>query len=491
MRNRCLRRNSQNCCDQKDMKTSFIRSFFIILTVLSLCLCACEEEPVPKKSFGEVDALTDGAVLISDTAEEDAGDEQELSNETATSDSTIKTSLRIDTENLTPAMKKMVGLCDAINMAGVEMREIYSFEDPDFVWHCVHLYVCNCTDKNMGFKRVIYAMFGKLSKVPDVPFEAGNEDLEDDEPSHVRISNNLKYRFLAGDRGLSACEVRRVVQYSDGSLEMEIALVDSESGEETVSFIYTMRANTRNTTTSAVFDYEITGARPADKTTRDKIDGMPFVVPIIQVYGYDSYTEEDPEYYDVEEVLYFNSFAETDEEMDKLNGRISDEILAYANSPCPEGSWHEICSYPLTTYDYVQFATTFATYPVYAQDPDIRCYNYSKNEKRAMDENDAYALCNMSGNTMAEHVRSLWKPSGAAETLTDVIYKGFLVRRDGSTDVFFTINVNNTEAEPYSRLMVYNSGSDDLRWAFDEGGIVPEEDEDAVKPKLTHGRKDK
>ena len=53
------------------------------------------------------------------------------------------------------------------------------------------------------------------------------------------------------------------------------------------------------------------------------------------------------------------------------------------------------------------------------------------------------------------------------------------------------IKVNNTEADPYSRLVVYNSAADEIRYAFEGEGIIPEDEEDVIKPKLTHGRKDK
>ena len=91
--------------------------------------------------------------------------------------------------------------------------------------------------------------------------------------------------------------------------------------------------NTRNTTTSAIFDYEITGVRPADRKTSDRISGIPFLVPVIQVYGYDSYERDDPKYNEVEEVLYFDSFSDEDEQMDVLNERIEHEILEYAIHP--------------------------------------------------------------------------------------------------------------------------------------------------------------
>ena len=483
------------------MKDSNIRHLILITVILSLILCACKQESVPKSNFGDVDVLSDGEILINGITEEDAeGSDEKEEEEAATSDSPIKTAKKLELDDLTPEITKMVALCDAINMTCVEQQKAYTADDPEFVWHCIHLYVVNCTDKEMGFKKVgdvvdaspsvvsdlIYAMFGKITAIPALPSLEG----EGGRP-HMWVSNDLKYRFALGDRGTSTSELRRVTQYSDGSLEMEVALVDSESGDETVSFNFAMRANTRNTTTSALFDYEITGVRPADKTTSDKMSGMPFPVAVMQVYGYDSYEEDDAKYNEVDEVLYFNSFAEPDEGIEELNARISHEILEYANAPLDDVSWHEICSYPLTTYDYVQVATTYITYPNYGVDPEIRTYNYSKDELRAMDKSDAMALCQMTEKELTDKVSGLWKPESDAESLAGVEYRGFLVRADQSVDVYLMIKVNNTEADPYSRLVVYNSAADEIRYAFEGEGIIPEDEEDVIKPKLTHGRKDK
>lgn len=484
------------------MRSSFIRS--IIILCAAAFLVACEEETVQKSSFGEVDALTDGDVLLNpnESATEEAGEEESSAGDPATVTTTLKTASQVDLNDVPDGISKMVALCDAINMTCVEQQKTYNADDPEFVWHCVHMYAGNCRDKRMGFKRVgdaveadpgkiieiVYAMFGKLNKIPEIPSSIISES-RDNEP-HIRISNNLKYRFTVGDRGLSKPELRRATKYSDGSLEMEVALVDRDTGEETVSFIYTMRANTKDTTTSAIFDYEITGARAADKITSDKISGMPFLVSLIQTYGYDSYPEDDPKHDSVEEVLSFNSYKDNVPGMEELNSHISREITEYALSPLDEVSWHEICSYPVTTDGYVQVATTFITYPAYGKDPDIRCYNYDKKKLRAMEYSDVLAMIALTDGELTEHVKSLWKPQSNAETLTGLTYRGFMIRHDSSADIFFMIDVDNKDAEPYSRLIAYNSKSDKIRYVFETGGPVSTEEEDAFKPILTHGQKE-
>lgn len=469
--------------------------------MFAVMLAGCAPAAVPKSSFGQVDVIQDGEVLV-DSVNGKAEDEPSEEEESATSDSPMRTATTLDPADLPYSILQMAGLCDAINMACVEQQKIYAADDNDFVWHCVHLYVCNCTDRSMGFKNigeyveadprivnnVIYAMFGKIKEVPPLTEAVLNDS--DGNEAHIMISNGLTLRFRAGDRGTSKSEVRRATLYSDGSLEMEVALVDDETGEETVSFIYTMRANTKDTTTAALFAYEITGVRAADKLSSDKMNGVPFLTPVIQTYGYDSYDKDDPKYNEVVEVLQFASFKDHVPGMEVINDKIAKEVIAYADSPTDEVSWHEIISYPLTTGDYVQVATTLATYPTYAEDPDIRCYNYDNKKSRIMDINDALSICQMTNAKLNDRVKELWKPEGS-QTLTDMEYKGFMVRADGSADIFFMFSISDPEADDQTRLAVYNSGSDSLRYAFEGSGVIPPDETDKMKPELTHGVKDR
>lgn len=476
------------------MKSYNTRMIISSVLICMVVLCGCKQQHVEKSSFGQVDVFSDGEVLVDDVDSESDPDEEEAAEEQfASSERPIKTSSKLDVDLLPPEVEEMVGLCDAINMTCVELQSAYNFTNTDFVWHCVHMYVSNCKDERMGFEKVgdsceadpkivnavIYAMFGKLSSIPKVS-GVTFEDIGRD--AHVKISNDLKYQFSVGDRGISEPQVRNATQYSDGSLEMEVALVNGETGEETVSFIYTMRANTRDTTTGALFAYEITGVRPADRATSDRIEGMPFLVPVMQVYGYDSYDKNAPKYAEVEEVLYYNSFKEHVPGVDELNARISHEILEYANGSEDEESWHEICSYPLTTDEYVQVATTFVTRPGDGSDPDIRCYNYDKKKTRALDMNDALALIDTTNEKLLARIGELAGSGSSADV------RGFIIRRDGSVDVFCMIT--KADEEPGKKLAAYNSGTDELRFVFDGGFVIPEDETDNMKPELTHGRKD-
>lgn len=459
--------------------------------VLAACLCACRQDPAPKSPFGQIDATQDGVVLVSNAEEgsDESGDGEE--DEKTTTD-TIKTSTQLDVNDLPVGIQRMTALCDAVNMACVELQKVYSADNNELIWHSVHMYVGNCKDADMGFKRVgeyieadpkivdaaIYAMFGKLRSIPEIPDNLMS-GAENDPNSHIQISNDLKYRFTAGDRGTSAPDVRRVTEYSDGSCEMEVALVDTESGEETVSFIYTLRANTRDTTTTAVYDYEITGVRAADRITSDKMNGTPFLTSLIQTYDGE----------DVVEVLYFNSFKEHVPGMEELDQTISRELVDYATDPVGEGKWHSIISYPVTTDDYVQFAVTYDICPDEDNDPGIHSYNYDKKKSRAMDLNDAYGACGITADKLSEKVTSLYMSDHPEDAVSSVSPCGFIVLNDGSVLIFHELTVTEGDGGVHKRLATYDSASSSLKYYKDTEDFIPGELTDTFKPPLTHGRK--
>lgn len=468
-------------------------SCIIAITVaVSILMTACQSDVSSRRSFGQLDPTVDGVVLSGDDDEADI-----------TYDDPVRTSRELDPAELPRDLQLMVPLCDAINMACVQKQKVYSGIDSTLIWHCVHLFVVNCKEKDFGIDKVgefyeadpktvddaIYAMFGKIRAIPEMPARAFESVGEDSHP-HIQISNDLKYRFTEIDRGPTAPEVRSVTEYSDGSAEMTVALIDSETGEETVSFLYTMRANTRDTTTSARYAYEITGARPADLITDDKMSGTPFLDPVIQTYGYDLYPQEDKRYNEVSEIMMFRSFKLRVSGMDGLNERITNEVLAYSQTETDEQSWHEVISYPVTTDDYVQVATTCMTYPTYGQDPHIYCYSYDKKNRKAMEREDAFSLAGITGDEAEEAVRKLYDP-GKTGSINDVAYEGFIVNRDGSVNMYYMVGISDTKADAHNDLVVYNSTAKNVSRALGDDGLLTGIEEDSIKPPLTHGKKDR
>ena len=483
-------------------KRSFV-TIISIITLSSLLLNACKSEPVKKTRFGLTDAMSDGPVLAmingKSVTEEDSSEEE---GEVATG-SSLKTAKSLDIDQLPENISKMIGLCDAINMVCVEKQKAYTADDEDFMWHCAHVFVINSNDKRLGLakagsyieaepdvvKDIMCAMFGKLREVPQIPESAMSDD---DGMAHISMGNNLKYRFSAGDRGMSEPEVRRVTQYSDGSLEMEVALIDSETHEETVCFIYSMRANTRDTTTSARYAYEITGARSADKATSDKISGLPYLVPVVQTYGYDSYAKGDPRYDETCEIMMYASFNEHVPGMEELNSKIRNEVLSVYENEVDSDSHLRICSYPVSNSDYIQLVTSVSVIKGDTTASDIHSYNYIVKKNRVMDENDALAVCEMTKNELYKRIISLWEEGSSFEgiPLSDPVLKGFIIRNDGSADMFCTLAVADAEGVTNDNVVAYNSSSDSIRVIPPDGDVLPESETDSVRPKLTHGRED-
>lgn len=483
---------------------SRIRSIIIIsnLVILIGLLCACEKEKAPKSSFGEIDPLQEGQILNSNTSSEEKTTTREYADEEAEngpSEEASEKGKELDVQHLPADIAKMIPICDAINQACIELNEAYSASNRSLVWRSVYAYICDSDDRSLGIKNVgealdvdssvvneiIYAMFGKIKEIPPIPKDSTSEYGKES----ISINTDLQYRFYNGDRGLSKPAVKSAKQYQDGSLELEVALVDSESEDEIVSFIYTMRANTRDTTSDARFLYEITGSRAGDIITEDKMNGTPYLVTVMQTYGYLSYDADDARYNEVNEVLSFMSFKKHVPGLDELNGEISHEILEYANNPLEEGYWNEICSYPLTTDKYVQVATTVATYPNDGSDPVLHSYNYDKSKRRAMDKNDAMVLCDIIDTELENDVITLTQSRLPDYSVSDAEYNGFIVKKDGSTDVFYSVRVDDSTKE-VARLVAYNSDTKDIRIVFEEGDVIPADECDGLKPVLTHGRKE-
>ncbi len=485
------------------MKVS--RKIFSVYTVICLVLMtfltACEEETVPKTRFGKVDPLQEGAVIISSTGDGYSSDEED--NTDSTTDTAVKTSVKLDIEEPSENIVKMAELCDAINMACVDLLKAYTDKDPEFMWNCIYLYAVSYYDRVPGFVQlggtidgdpdttvdVMYAMFGKMRQMPQMPETVRTSD---DEGPYMEISNNLEYRFRVSDRGTSAMELRDATQYSDGTMEMEVALVDSESGDETVSFIYTMRSNTRDTTSSALFEYEITGARPADSLTSDKMNGIPFAGILRQEYGYDLYDEGDEKYGQVDEILYFRSFQEHVPGMEDLNSRITREVTEYADQPDSRETWHRICSYPVTTEECVQIATVIESFRDDGNTAvSIFTYNYDKSKRRTMNMYDALSLCDITTSSALEaKVRSLAEDYVAQAVVQAVAYEGFVARADGSADVFYRLYVNKENTGREEMLVAFNSTTGALREITGEEEVIPAGECDRLKPVLTHGRKE-
>ena len=103
--------------------------------------------------------------------------------------------------------------------------------------------------------------------------------------------------------------------------------------------------------------------------------------------------------------------------------------------------------------------------------------------------NDALMLSGMKNPEMLQRVEDLFALQNENAEISDITYRGFMVRRDNSVDMFYMIGTEGAGETDGDHLMVYNSGTDELRYAFENGYVYPDDEIDQMMPKLTHGRK--
>ena len=83
------------------MKISKIGLYILITFTTALFMCACEEEEIPKSSFGQTDITQDGKLLIGEDGEEEDEEDQE----SRTSGTLSKTAKQLDLEELPSGIK--------------------------------------------------------------------------------------------------------------------------------------------------------------------------------------------------------------------------------------------------------------------------------------------------------------------------------------------------------------------------------------------------
>ena len=486
------------------------------LNVIMVMVCACltlsgcnNEDVGPTVSFGTEDILSEGKVLGvlgegKNDSEKTEDSQKESSSagekETSTNKSSgLKTATSLNVNNLPDDIEDMVELCDALSITSVEMGTSYG-NSPEYVWTAVHNAIMNADYKKDGYEikgdviladpkiadGMIRAMFGKVKNIPDIPMEMSKEP-DEGVPAEVSIGNDFMYHFSLGDRGDSWPEVRRATLYSDGSGEMEVALLGGPTAEEIVSFIYSLRVNTKDTSASAQYDYEITGQRPANRETSNKMNGVPFITMVMQ--NYPTGVKSELLGQSVEEIPYFNSYnRQRAKDIDALNARISYEIMEYAMENEQDGQWHEICTYPVSNMKYVQAAVTYSRWPNYGTDGNIRTYNFDVSGMKALDINDAYALCNMTADQLTKDIRRAYVPGNDKGKIDRIEIGGFLIKEDGSVDFYAVLYIDGTVDEPFDRIVAINSQTKKMRYIFESDEGVVSEEEDAFNPPLTHGK---
>lgn len=487
----------------------YLLSAFVLMIGLMLSGCNSSSGEVKKQKYdftegkvlGTLGTKDEDVKLGSSTAKLTSAAKQAESEATITENKTVEQS---EANRLSEDVKKMITLCDSLNRTSSQLGTKYN-TSPEYVWTAIHNYVMGADVEQEGFriegdvvvvdpdtvKRYVYAMFGELKDIPEIPYEF-QQKAGDEYSAPVTMGNDLKYRFAMGDRGDSRAEVESVISYTDGTKEVKVALIGEEDDKEDVCFIYSLRDNGKDTSATSQFAFEITGQRYADMLTDMKMKGIPYIDMVLQKYPSEEVSSGDSALNPtIEEVPYFCCNKEKNEAVEELNARISYEIMEFAMAKEDKQEWHEICSYPVTNSKYVQVVVTYSRWPNYGTEGNLTSYNYDVANSVAMGLEEALKLCNMTFEEVFSGIEKAYVPENEGDVYDRAEYDGFFVLQNGSIDFYATIYVNNPNAEPFNRIIAYNTEKKELRYIFEsETGVVSEKMVDTYIPNLTHGKQD-
>lgn len=410
----------------------------------------------------------------------------------------------ISGDNLTPEISNMIPLCDAVLCAQVESARTYSSTDAHLIWKSLRialgeakwktgvmeeanglLYV-----KHEKVNEYAYAMFGQLSTLPNIP----DDMIENSECMYQNspIDGEISECFALGDRGLTTIRVDDVAIHNDASISLTLSLVDLENEEEIASFVYDLRPNSKNTSKSAEFHYEITDSHPADDFTRMRMAKVPYIVPIVQLYGngaeaYLNDGRSSKHEKSCAEVLNYTCFGEPSPAIVRLNERINYELDP--NSENDKGVWNRIVTYPITGQDYVQMISTVSCESEGSIANYLYSYNYSKGTKSEIKREDALAMVNLSEDELIQKVIGTYGADNDDEALEGVEYCGFLIKDDESIEFYVKLNYANAAGGAVmDRIASFSTDSNRLIVFDTYDDIVKDSVQDKMSPELTHGR---
>lgn len=438
-------------------------------------------------------------------------------------DQATKSSTTLDIKTLPNDVTNMLVLCDAISMVQVDSASNYSDVDPLFMWKCIQVAISNTDwddkeareyDSKIEINSDVvedygFSLFGKIKSLPAIPEELIS--YSGDRIINIDISNDFKYRFQSGDRGTSQSKIVSATSYSDASMELKVMLYDTTDSSEIAMFIYTMRSNTRNTSSAARFAYEITGVRAADTETFNLMKGKPHITMISQVYGNKRYAEKYAQYNSVSEIPFFAMYGKYTDGINDLNDRIRNELLSFKYNNGNEGAsevsaevvaelsseddnsdkkvdnildedeYVRILSYPVSDSNYLQIVVPYEILP----DDDIygvRSYNYDLNTKKEMVLDDALDISRLAKEDIEENICAYVEDS-EEERPDSVIVEAFLIMSDGSVVFYSTVTMDDKKF-----IASYDAINGAVTIYDEDEDIVPSDLVDRMKPELTHGR---
>lgn len=438
---------------------------------------------------------------VKETSEDNTAAKEAAESETGQGEESAK---ELDVTKLPEDLQKMAHLMDSLNISLAGYQKDYDKASAEDVWSSIAVAAVNSDWEEYGFEvsddgmglcvpagmaeAIGFAMFGNLTELPDIP-ESYADTAEDTGIPPVRVDENGDYIMALGDRGLSAPLVESCMDNGDGTYSMEVSLNgEGDDFNEIVSFFYTLRENTHKADTMP-FAYEIIGREPADQLTADAIAGVPYLIPYIS-YGYDLYEESDPQYYQILEIPYFNSFNYEDTTFASLNDRIQKELWDPVHTTDDSDvEWPDVRSYFLTDDDYLQVVSTIIIYPNYATKGDVYSYNYDKTNRRAMTNEDGLKAAGITEEELLDRVASAYTPEGEGEVYDLAELGGFRIKQDGTIDFYLKVFINNDLSDDYNEIAVYQMSDGSLTF-YDGEELIDASQTDMLNPPMTHGKQD-
>lgn len=430
----------------------------ILVTGLTLSMIACSADNAPT---GDANAET-AETVTEETGETKVAEESQASDETEKSEP-----VEINLDNPGDDINNMILLMDALNIASVETTSVYDDTNPEYVWHAIHVALCNSDFPGISFEddelylcvpkdfveEIYHTMFSSSEKMLDVP----EEETGGDYPS-IKIDDN-NYYFMFGDRGLSDYTAYDSTVYESGDIILSVRLFSPEYDLDTEIYSGNYWMFPCDDTDS-YFKYDIYQGGPANDFSDDKIKGGVSI-------GY--YTYDDGSYYEEGEaksnmrmdIPYFVCLDDEKTGVTELNNRIVDELYCMTDDLYTDYNydvtWLEIYTERYSSDDYVQAVTTAIEYPNYATDGIIHSYNYDVKNNKAMTNQDGLDLTSFSEEKLYEIIEDKYKEEINGDVYNHSRYMGFRVLDDGNVDYYFIMYIDNDIATERNEIWVYHS----------------------------------
>lgn len=234
-----------------------------------------------------------------------------------------------------------------------------------------------------------------------------------------------------------------------------------------ISLVFAMTACSPNSATTSGSP-AASGTSAAGSGTSSQIDNSQTKVGVMtQEYKGDNIAEILMIEYDGNQPP-FAEFGGKNPEIEMINNNIKNGIQRTYNefiSNPNDMDWMVIKSYPFTNDKYAQIVTTSCMYPTYGTDGDLESYNFSKKDNSYITVSDEMKKFNLTNESLAEKVKSLYTPETSSMSVGEVKPKGLLFTDGPDGDfvqILMEVTINNLEADPWKYFYSYAPQTNEL-----------------------------